>query len=113
MKKTLLIISAIALGTTALASGNPDKAAACSKKIGTKAACCPADKSACCPTDKAACAEKRANCTMDQAECDAKRAACDAKRAACTLKTDAEKAACDAKKATTKKLNCGGCPMPK
>ena len=97
MKKTLFIVSAIALSVSVFAAGNPDKAAACSKEAVVKEACC--------ATDGAACAEKKAACKLDQA-------ACDAKQAACALKTDAEKAAC-AKEAAAKKISCGGCPLSK
>jgi len=108
MKKTLLIVSAIALSVSVFASGNPDKAAACSKNAVVKEACC--------ATDGAACDAKQTACKLDQAGCDAKQAACtlktDAEKAACTVKTDAEKAACT-KEAAAKKLSSGGCPLSK
>ena len=97
MKKTLLIVSAIALSVSVFAAGNPDKAAACSKDDVVKEACC--------AKDGAACDAKKAACKLDQA-------ACDAKQAACALKTDAEKAAC-VKEAAEKKVGCGGCPLSK
>ncbi len=102
MKKTLLIISAIALSTFAFAAGNPDKAAACSKEAVVKEACCATDGAA---------------CDLDPAACDAKKTACtlktDAEKAACGVNAEAEKSACGAKKAATKKIRCGGCPLSK
>ncbi len=104
MKKTLLIVSAIALSVSVFAAGNPDKAAACSKDAVVKDACC--------AQENLDCSAKQAACKLDQAACDAKQAACPIKKAACDLKTDAEKAAC-VKEAAVKKLSCGGCPLSK
>ncbi len=101
MKKTLLIVSAIALSVSVFAAGNPDKAAACSKEAVVKEACCATDGAAC-ELDQAACDEKKAACTLKT----------DAEKAACGVKVEAEKAAC-VKEAATKKISCGGCPLSK
>ena len=109
MKKTLLIVSAIALSVSVFASGTPDKAAACSKDAVVKAACC--------ATDGAACDAKKAACKLDQTACDAKKAACnvkaEAEKVACDVQAEAEKAACEVKEAAEKKVSCGGCPLSK
>ena len=72
MKKTLVIISAIALSVSVFASGNPDKAAACSKDAAVKA----------CATDSAACDAKKAACALKT----------DADKAACVKEAAAKKA---------------------
>ena len=97
MKKTLIVISAIALSISVFASGNPDKASTCNKDAVVKEACC--------MTDGVICPIKQADCKLDQAACEAKQAACD-------VKTEAEKAAC-IKDAAAKNLSCGGCPLSK
>jgi len=109
MKKTLILISAIALSISVFGAANPDKATTCSKDAVVKDACCGKDAAECT-------AEQKAACKLDQAACDAKQAACtlktDAEKAACDTKTDAEKAAC-VKEAAVKKTSCGGCPLSK